>query len=118
MHGFESKDFHSRCDNIPNTLTIVKSTCKCVFGGFTSLCWNKPNGLDESSSNEENDRQELLNTVDPHAFIFSLVNEFRKPLLMKAKSNHASIVRDSSSGITHSRITLRTEVLSQALSIE
>ena len=50
-------NFHSRCDNIPNTIVLIKSAGNRRFGGFTSVKWN-------SSSGEYKD--------DPKAFLFSL----------------------------------------------
>ena len=50
-------NFHSRCDNIPNTLVIIKSAGNRRFGGFTSIPWS-------SSSGEHKD--------DSNAFLFSL----------------------------------------------
>ena len=51
-------NFHSRCDNIPNTLVLIKSAGNRRFGGFTSTQWSS------SSSGEFKD--------DPNAFLFSL----------------------------------------------
>ena len=34
-NGFGAKDFHLKCDNIPKTLTIIKTTNSCIF--FSSL---------------------------------------------------------------------------------
>ena len=51
-------NFHSRCDNIPNTLVLIKSAGNRRFGGFTSVQWSSP------SSTEYKD--------DPNAFLFSL----------------------------------------------
>ena len=50
-------NFHSRCDNIPNTLVIIKSAGNRRFGGFASIIWSSSNG-------EWKD--------DPNAFLFSL----------------------------------------------
>ena len=50
-------NFHSRCDNIPNTLVLIKSAGNRRFGGFTSVEW-------KSSSGEYKD--------DKNAFLFSL----------------------------------------------
>ena len=36
--------FHSKCDNIPNTLMIVQTTTGYKFGGFTSIGWNNEKG--------------------------------------------------------------------------
>ena len=51
-------NFHSRCDNIPNTLVLIKSAGNRRFGGFTTAQWSSP------SSSEHKD--------DPNAFLFSL----------------------------------------------
>ena len=50
-------NFHSRCDNIPNTLVIIKSAGNRRFGGFTSI-------PQSSSGGEYKD--------DSNAFLFSL----------------------------------------------
>lgn len=57
--GFHSYDFHSRCDGIKNTLTIIKSTKGQVFGGFTEKPWDSENGC----------------LHDDEVFIFSLINK-------------------------------------------
>ena len=51
-------NFHLRCDNIPNTLTIIKSAGNRRFGGFTTQVQDSP----ESSTNKD----------DKNAFLFSL----------------------------------------------
>jgi hypothetical protein len=66
--GFGSDDFHSRCEDHSNTLTIVKAKgSKFVFGGFTTVSW------DSSDSHKS----------DPHAFLFSLTNKDNQPLKMR-----------------------------------
>jgi len=60
--GFRAKDFHEKCDGIPNTLTIVKSTSGNVFGGFTERPWK----LNEFFNNK-------------NGFIFSLINKDGNP---------------------------------------
>jgi hypothetical protein len=71
--GFGNVDFHSRCDDHTNTLTIFKAeSSSYIFGGFTSLSWN---GSHQYKS-------------DPNAFIFSLTNKENRPLKIKANPNH------------------------------
>ncbi len=67
--GFSSKDFHSNCDGIENTLTIIKTTNEEIFGGFVEKAWDSESGYLE----------------DPNAYIFSLVNKGDKPF--KAVAN-------------------------------
>lgn len=40
--GFSADKFHRRCDNRGSTLVIVQSTNDCVFGGYTSVPWARP----------------------------------------------------------------------------
>ena len=54
--GFEAFEFHSRCDNIANTVTIISNNLNYVFGGFTAAKWSSDN----------------VYISDPTAFIFSL----------------------------------------------
>ena len=57
--GFKSTDFHSHCDGIANTLTVIKAKSGNIFGGFTEQEWHSRGGL----------------VTDSKAFIFSLVNK-------------------------------------------
>ena len=38
VHGWSSKNFHTRCDNKGPTVTIVK-VGECIFGGYTDKNW-------------------------------------------------------------------------------
>ena len=69
--GWEPENFHEKCDGIPNTLTIIKSTKGNIFGGFTEQAWNS---YDEF-------------VADPNAFIFSLINKEYKPFKAKCTDN-------------------------------
>jgi hypothetical protein len=57
--GFQASSFHSKCDNLANTVTIVKTTSNSVFGGYTSAPW---------TINLYND----FNSYDENAFVFSI----------------------------------------------
>jgi hypothetical protein len=61
--GFKESDFHTKCDGIGNTLTVIKAKSGNIFGVFTEQEWN---------SNSEF-------ITDPNAFIFSLINKREKP---------------------------------------
>jgi len=39
-HGFGAADFHTKCDNLLNTLTIIKTTRGDIFGGYTTQKWD------------------------------------------------------------------------------
>jgi hypothetical protein len=65
--GFESVNFHLKCDNKQNTLVIIKSTNGNIFGGYTEQSWGG-------------------NDIDPYnlnSFIFSLINTLDKPIKIK-----------------------------------
>ena len=49
-------DFHSKCDNIPSILCVIKTKKNIKFGGYTEISWN--------NSNKEK--------YDDNAFCFSL----------------------------------------------
>jgi hypothetical protein len=59
----KAADFHTRCDGIANTLTVVKATSGNIFGGYTEKAWYSKNEC----------------IKDPDAFIFSLVNKEEDP---------------------------------------
>ena len=67
--GFAASSFHAKCDQQPNTLTVIKTTIGCIFGGYTSVSW-------DSKSRHK---------TDPNAFIFSLVNATQQPQFMPIK---------------------------------
>ena len=56
--GFGAADFHAKCDDKGATVTIVKSTEGCIFGGYSDQSW-VGGGCWKSSS---------------RAFLFSIVN--------------------------------------------
>jgi hypothetical protein len=69
LHGFEASTFHTKCDNIAKTLTIIKAAeSGNIFGGYTEVTWNatRPNYKE-----------------DKNAFVFSLVNKERTPVKVK-----------------------------------
>jgi len=41
IDGFAAKSFHEKCDGIPMTLSIIKTTNSYVFGGYASEPWNQ-----------------------------------------------------------------------------
>jgi hypothetical protein len=71
--GFETVNFHSKCDNKTNTLIIIKSTNDNVFGGYSEQTWNHVYGCHKA---------------DPNSFIFSLINKLNKPIKMKWSQNY------------------------------
>ncbi len=72
--GFEASSFHTKCDEKPNTLIIIKSKNGNVFGGYTEQSWS---GKGYKS--------------DPNAFLFSLINKDSKPIKMKCINSDGAI---------------------------
>ena len=77
--GFEAHEFHDKCDDLKNTLCIVKSQkFGYIFGGYTEVTWSSLSQRAEWKS-------------DPNAFIFSLTNKENKPVKMRAHNVARSI---------------------------
>jgi len=64
--GFSSSMFHSKCDGVLGTLTVVKSTNNNIFGGYTEADWS---GYYQYQN-------------DANAFLFSLVNSYNTSVKM------------------------------------
>jgi hypothetical protein len=41
--GFQTSAFHNRCNNHPNTISLILSKNGCIFGGYTPLTWSSRN---------------------------------------------------------------------------
>jgi hypothetical protein len=63
--GFESLDFHAKCDTYCNTLVLIKTTSGCIFGGFASESW-------DSNGHASFFKQDL------NAFLFSFKNNLNR----------------------------------------
>ena len=61
IDGGDPINFHSKCDNIPNTLVFVKSEGNRRFGGFTPIPWKSNGGFLQDNENK--------------TFVFSLDNK-------------------------------------------
>lgn len=73
--GFWDETFHSNCDNVSNTVTIVKEvTNGYTFGGFTSVPW---------TSNS-------VYSTDTEAFLFTLLNPSNTPLKLPIRPEAVS----------------------------
>ena len=75
VDSFRASSFHAKCDQISNTLTVIKSKkYNFIFGGFTTAQWY------------QNTNSYI---TDTNAFLFSLVNAYNTPV--KMLSNNPSI---------------------------
>jgi hypothetical protein len=75
IDGGDSINFHKKCDNISNTLILIKSEGKRRFGGFTPIAW------------KSEDDFKLIKDPENKTFIFSLDN--KKIYSLKAKDSTA-----------------------------
>jgi hypothetical protein len=50
--GFGASNFHSKCDGIANTVTVILTTTGCIFGGFTPVAWKSPDGYKPDSTSQ------------------------------------------------------------------
>ena len=78
IDGLDSKTFHSKCDGVQGTLTVIKSQNSNIFGGFTSADWYS----DWSSYNYKSDSA---------AFLFSLVNSYNVSVKMDVSQPNNAI---------------------------
>ena len=79
---FTPEAFHAKCDYYSNTLTIVKSSCGNIFGGYAQIEWN-PN---------------IYGNHDKEAFIFSLINDKKKPIKIKNSDSEFAVRYLSNAG--------------------
>ena len=64
--GFEASSSHAKCDKRGDTLTIIRTTNECIFGGYTKTEWDSKSGY----------------KADRHAFLFSLGGIHSKPFTL------------------------------------
>jgi hypothetical protein len=48
--GFRPSDFHGKCENQSNTVTLIETTKGFIFGGFTPISWDSTNKFKSDSS--------------------------------------------------------------------
>ena len=49
--GMNANNFHNKCDNQGETITLIKNGKGCIFGGYTSIPWTSSQGSYFSSHN-------------------------------------------------------------------
>jgi len=63
--GDKSENFHSKCDNMKNTLIIIKSKNGKIFGGFTTQLWNHSGYISDPLAFAFSiDKQKIYNIID------------------------------------------------------
>jgi prefoldin subunit 5 len=95
--GFRASEFHRRCDNHSNTLTVILDTNGNIFGGFTpvkwvSRVWNRKGGKDGNCLKADDSLRSFLFTLkNPH-------NVPAKKFALKAETKHTAIGCNSERG--------------------
>ncbi|CAG8451341.1 6390_t:CDS:2 [Dentiscutata heterogama] len=78
--GFSGKTFHRLCDNIPNTVVVVKiNGTNEIIGGYNPLIWKVGNSNDEHAT-----------TTD--SFIFALKNESLNESILSRVSDPSTAI--------------------------
>ena len=78
-HGYLGRDFHSKCNSIKNTITIIQTIDNFIFGGYTDKAWSGEAGY----------------IRDDKAFLFSLVNKIMYPLRIECSDPKHAIYNNS-----------------------
>ena len=82
--GFSSSVFHSKCDGVLGTLTVIKSnSSNNIFGGYTQADWSGYNYQ-----------------YDSNAFLFSLTNAYNIPVKLLLTNPESAIYSYPSYGPT------------------
>jgi hypothetical protein len=81
--GFGSSDFHSKCDQQSNTVTILLTTDGYIFGGFTPIAWDSGGTYKADNTGK--------------SFLFSLKNSWNtEPKLFRlSRPDHAIVCNPS-----------------------
>jgi hypothetical protein len=77
--GFSGECFHAKCDGYLGTLTLVRTTNSCIFGGYTQADWKQER------------RSPNIYKHDEKAFLFSLKNEWSQSVVMKCTEPNYAI---------------------------
>ena len=44
-NAYQGSQFHAKCDNIPHTLTLIRTEFDKIIAGYTPLTWNITKGV-------------------------------------------------------------------------
>jgi hypothetical protein len=86
--GFGASNFHGKCDNESNTLTLIETTKGFIFGGFIPLVWNSTTNGYKSDSSQKSFVFTLKNARNIQPRTFKLVNGSNA---INCSSNHGPI---------------------------
>ena len=87
--GLKRDDFYSKCDGINNSICVIQTKENNVFGGFTSLYWDKSKCKNYPMDHED----------DPSAFIYIIRSQKGyKPEIIGVKNNGRRAVQHYTKG--------------------
>jgi len=83
--GMTNTEFHNKCDNKGETVTLIKNEKGNIFGGYTSISWTSPSSYKYYSASE--------------SFIFTLNNIYNtEPTKFPSKNDKKEVKHDSGYG--------------------
>ena len=83
--GMTANNFHSKCDNQEETITLIKSDKGYIFGGYTPFPWSMDYSYHSS----------------PSSFLFTLTNiHGTQPTKFESKNDNKEVYHDASYGPT------------------
>jgi hypothetical protein len=94
--GFDSRDFHDRCDGHSNTLTVILDTNGNIFGGFTPVEWDS-----QMPTSRWDDNNCFKSDPSLKSFLFTLKNPHNVParrFALKAEQQNQAIYCHSEYG--------------------
>jgi hypothetical protein len=80
--GLQASAFHHRCNGHRNTVSLILTTNKCIFGGYTPLAWTSTDGY----------------VSDPSltSFVFTIKNPHNLPERIFKQKQEASAIHNGS----------------------
>ena len=84
IDGGKPINFHNKCDNIPNTLVVIKSEENKRFGGFTPIPWKL-----EGNYADDNETKTFIFSLDYEEI--SLLKEYNKTAVFQNKDMDLSL---------------------------
>lgn len=78
-HEFKIFDFHRFCDDIPNTLILIKTEFEKIIGAYTPISWesisDKTNNIGKGKrANEETNSSFLFSLTNRDKFVLDICN--------------------------------------------
>jgi hypothetical protein len=94
--GFQASAFHNRCNGHQNTVTLILTKNKCIFGRYTPLAWSSEAGYVSDSR--------------LRSFVFTIKNPHNLPAqIFKQKQEAYAIYNHSSQGPTFAGCAFRVQ---------